>query len=227
MTPHSAASHVRLCPSAGVGSPQSRPAPLSLALSPYKADHRVSPARLLPTNALRGSPGRGLWAPPSPTPHPHTPAPASEPPGGAKPSPPLSPPPFTGAPAIGRPLEALHLNWSPPASVAGAKADRDDARQSGSGRCPRPAAAGGAWRGLTLSSLTAAVLGGASARLSHSSPVAAPESPRLPPSVALDAGLASCVMGLPSGALRLSAAAARAKERQCRVPRAPARRGPC
>ena len=46
MTPHSAASHIRLCPSAGVGSPQSRPAPLSLALSPYKADHRVSPARL-------------------------------------------------------------------------------------------------------------------------------------------------------------------------------------
>ena len=70
MTPHSAASHIRFCPSAGVGSPQSRPAPLSLALSPYKADHRVSPARLLPTNALRGSPGRGLWAPPSPTPHP-------------------------------------------------------------------------------------------------------------------------------------------------------------
>lgn len=92
MTPHSAASHIRFCPSAGVGSPQSRPAPLSLALSPYKADHRVSPARLLPTNALRGSPGRGLWAPPSPTPHPHTPAPASEPPGGAQPSPPLSPP---------------------------------------------------------------------------------------------------------------------------------------
>lgn len=76
-------------------------------------------------------------------------------------------------------------------------------------------------------SLTAAVLGGASARLSRSSPVAAPGSPGLPPSVALDAGLASCVMGLPSGALRLSAAAARAKERRCRVPRAPARRGPC
>ncbi|XDA81658.1 hypothetical protein R6Z07F_011589 [Ovis aries] len=175
MTPHSAASHIRFCPSAGVGSPQSRPAPLSLALSPYKADHRVSPERLLPANALRGSPA---------------------------------------PPAIGRPLGALHPDWSLPASVAGAKADRGDARQPGFGRCPRTAAAGGAWRGRTLSSLTAAVLGGASAGLSRSSPVAAPGSPGLPPSVALDAGLASCVMGLPSGALRLSAAAARAKERR-------------
>lgn len=49
-----------------------RPAPLRQALSPYKADHPVGQARLPPTNALLGSPGRGLCAPASPTPRPRT-----------------------------------------------------------------------------------------------------------------------------------------------------------
>lgn len=49
-----------------------RPAPLRHALSPYKADHPVGQARPPPTNALLGSPGRGLRAPASPTPRPRT-----------------------------------------------------------------------------------------------------------------------------------------------------------
>lgn len=66
MTAHSAASHMHLSPSEGVRSPQSHPAPLGQAL--FKVDHQVGRARLLPTNVLRGSTGRGLWAPASPTP---------------------------------------------------------------------------------------------------------------------------------------------------------------
>ena len=50
---------------------------------------------------------------------------------------------------------------------------------------------------------------------------------RLPAAAALDAGLVRCVMGLPSGALLLAAAAARAEERRCRAAQAPARRGAC
>lgn len=165
MTPDSAASHIHLCSPAGVWPPQSRSASLSLALSPYKADHRVSRARLPPTDALRGSPGRGLWAPPLPTPHPRTPAPApaSEPLGGVLRSPPLPPPRISGSPC----------DWSTPTSVAGAGAGRGDARRPGSGRCPAPATAGGASRGPTRGSRTAADQGGASASPSLSPPAAA------------------------------------------------------
>ena len=73
-------------PPQAAGPHQPCPAPLSPALSAYTADHPVGQARLPPPNALRGSPGRGLRAPASSTPHPSTPTiePASRPPGGAR-----------------------------------------------------------------------------------------------------------------------------------------------
>lgn len=165
MIPHSTAPHAHLSSSAGDwGSPApphfTKLCPLSRRITPVA---RRGCCRLTPFGSHRGGDSGSRLRPPRTPAH----APASGPPEGA----PAAPQPLAASPPLDWPAA-----WSSEPRLAAARVSHgsgDDARRPGSGRCPAPAAAGGASRGPTRGSQTAAVLGGASASPSRSPPAAA------------------------------------------------------